>query len=45
MKILCRKFCKEELEKVEARFNAVGANPFEGDTEVEEDEEEEYEEE
>lgn len=41
MKTLCRKFCKEELEKVEILFNGVGAKPSEGGVEEEEEEEEE----
>lgn len=40
MKSLCRKFCKDELAKVEALFNEVGAGPSVGGVNSEEDEKE-----
>lgn len=45
MKKLCRKFCKDELTKVEALFNEVGVGPPTGGVDSEEEEEEEEEEE
>lgn len=44
MKILCRKFCQEELAKVETLFNQVGAGPLVGGVDSEEKEEEQKEE-